>query len=115
MFVDRPILATQDMDLLPDIQSRLPRAVETDQSLPPGLLDIIRKADRSFALHEGQLFRAVNKEGYLVDLAKPEPRSVMAVERRRMGEAGDIWLLSKYETSNGWKIDTQIYPDRHWR
>ena len=103
VFVDRPILATQDMDLLWDIQSRLKLAAETDQSLPPGLLDIIRKADRSFALHEGQLFRAVNKEGYLVDLVKPEPRNVMAVERRRMGEAGDLvaaeirnlqWLVS---------------------
>jgi hypothetical protein len=102
VFVDRPILATQDMDLLWDIQSRLKLVAEGDQP-PPKLLDILRKADRSFARHKGQGFRAVNKEGYLVDLVKPEPRNVMALEPRRMGEDGDLvaaeirslqWLVS---------------------
>ncbi len=102
VFVDRPILATQDMDLLWDIKARLKLATERDQP-PPGLIDILRKADRSFDLHGGQRFRAVNKEGYLVDLVKPEPKNLMAVERRRLGEAGDLeaaeisslqWLLS---------------------
>jgi len=102
VFVDRPILATEDMDLLWDIKTRLKLATG-GETPPPGLIDILRKADRSFDLHDVQRFRAVNKEGYLVDLVEPEPRKVMAVERRRLGEAGDLeaaeirnlqWLLS---------------------
>jgi len=102
VFVDRPILATEDMDLLWDVTARLKLATVGDQP-PPGLIDILRKADRSFDLHDAQRFRAVNKEGYLVDLVKPEPKKVMTVERRRLGQAGDLeaaeiknlqWLLS---------------------
>lgn len=102
VFVDRPVLATRDMDLLWDIQARLKLVTVGDQP-PPGLIDILRKSDRSFALNVGQRFRAVNNEGYLVDLVKPEPKNIMAAERRRFGEAGDLeaveirnlqWLLS---------------------
>ena len=102
VFVDRPVLATEDMDLLWDIQARLKLATEGGQP-PPGLIDILRKADRSFDLHDAQRFRAVNKEGYLVDLVKPEPRNIMTLERRRLGASGDLeaveirnlqWLIS---------------------
>ena len=64
---------------------------------------VLSKADRSFVPHKGQGFRAVNKEGYLVDLVKPEPKNIMAIEPRRMGDAGDLvaaeirnlhWLVS---------------------
>lgn len=102
VFIDSPILATQDMDILWDIRSRL-NLVAVDEQPGPGMLELLRKADRSFELVERQNFRAVNKDGYLVDLIKPEPRNVFIRERRRMGAKGDLvaaeirnlqWLLS---------------------
>jgi hypothetical protein len=36
-----------------------------------GLLDLLCKEDRSFELHKRQGFRAVNKDGDMVDLVKP--------------------------------------------
>lgn len=102
VFVDRPVLATEDMDLLWDIQARLKLAAEGEQP-PPGLIEILRKADRSFDLHDARRFRAVNQDGYLVDLVKPEPKNALDIERRRLGQAGDLeaveirnlqWLLS---------------------
>ncbi|MFH1983598.1 MAG: nucleotidyltransferase domain-containing protein [Pseudomonadota bacterium] len=103
VFVDRPILATRDMDILWDIRSRLKLVADSDRPVVTGLLDILRKADKSFERHSGQHFRAVNNDGYLVDLVKPEPKPAMMVERRRVGEDDDLdaaeignlqWLVS---------------------
>ncbi|MCP3952864.1 MAG: hypothetical protein GY697_11705 [Desulfobacterales bacterium] len=102
VFLDGPILATRDMDILWDIRSRL-NLVAIDEKPGSGMLELLRKADRSFELVERQNFRAVNKDGYLVDLIKPEPRNVFTRERRRMGAKGDLvaaeirnlqWLVS---------------------
>ncbi len=102
VFVDSPFLATRDMDILWDIRSRL-NLVAVDEQQGSGMLALLRKADRSFELVERQNFRAVNKDGYLVDLIKPEPRNVFKRERRRMGPPGDLeaaeirnlqWLVS---------------------
>jgi len=102
IFIDSPIMATMDMDILWDIRSRLNLAAG-DEPLEEGLLALLRKADRSFDLMKRQAFRAVNKDGYLVDLIKPEARSVFTKERRRMGGSGDMeaaeirnlqWLVS---------------------
>ena len=102
VFVDRPILATADMDILWDVRSRLTLA--SNPELPAtGFIDILRKADRSFDRHGGQHFRAVNNDGYMVDLVKPEPKPAIAVERRQVGEENDLeaaeirnlqWLVS---------------------
>jgi len=102
VFMDSPVLATRDMDILWDIRSRLNLAVG-DEKAEPGLLALLRRADRSFDLMKRQGFRAVNKDGYLVDLIKPERRDVFKKERRRMGPPGDLeaaeirnlqWLVS---------------------
>ena len=102
VFIDSPILATRDMDILWDIRSRLNLAAE-DEPQESGLLAMLRKADRSFDLVEKQRFRAANKDGYLVDLIKPEPRDILSIEKRRMGAKGDLeaaeirnlqWLLA---------------------
>ena len=67
------------------------------------MLGLLRKADRSFERIGSQRFRAANKDGYMVDLVKPEPRPIIKRERRRMGgevdlEAAEIrnlhWLAS---------------------
>ncbi len=102
VFMDSPVLATRDMDILWDIRSPL-NLVAGDEQAETGLLALLRRADRSFELMKRQGFRAVNKDGYLVDLIKPEPHNVFKRERRRMGPPGDLeaaeirnlqWLVS---------------------
>mgnify|MGYP006271274603 CR=1 FL=1 len=101
VWFDPAALATGDMDLLWDVRPRLRLAGAPESG--EGLLGILRKADRSFeALHRGD-FRAVNRDGFMVDLIKAEPRRIDQKDRRRMGEAGDLeaaeipnlqWLLA---------------------
>ena len=102
VFVESPILATRDMDVLWDVRSRL-RLVTADAQAGTGMLALLREADRSFEPMRKQNFRAVNKGGYMVDLVKPEPRDLFTREQRRMGSKGDLeaaeirnlqWLVS---------------------
>ncbi len=90
VFVDNPILATVDMDLLWDIRSPLHLAAGGESPSEAGMLGLLRKADRSFVRIGNQRFRAANKDGYMVDLLKPEPRPIIKRERRRMGGEGDL-------------------------
>jgi len=103
VFLDSPILATRDMDILWDVRSHLSLVALDDDSSGKGLLDLLCKADRSFELHRRQGFRAVNRDGYMVDLVKPGPRLITTREQRRMGGKGDMeaaeirnlhWLVS---------------------
>lgn len=91
VFVDSPIMATGDMDMLWDIRSRLRLAVnDNNGSTTTGMIDILRKADRSFERIRKQKFRAVNKHGYMVDLVKSEPKPIIKTERTRIGDASDL-------------------------
>jgi hypothetical protein len=100
-YVDTSITATGDPDILWDIRSRLTLVAEGIDKI--GLLDILRKADRSFELSGPRSFRAVNRDGYMVDLIKPEPKNMLIRERTQMGGPGDLkaaeiknlhWLIS---------------------
>ena len=102
VFLERGLLSTQDMDLLWDIRPKL-RLYAIDDVDNNGLIDILKKADRSFDLLSEKHFRAVNKDGYMVDLIKPEPRSVLVSENRQVGVGDDLmaaeiknlqWLIS---------------------
>jgi len=102
IFFDSPIMETRDMDILWDIRPKLTLAAD-NQTESTGLLGILKKSDRSFELSGSQPFVAVNRDGYMVDLIKAEPRKIVTKEQRRMGgpedlEAAEIknlqWLLS---------------------
>lgn len=102
VFFKNDLTATQDMDILWDVRSRL-RLLSFDNVNPAGLIGILRKADRSFAMIGEKNFRAVNRSGYMVDLVKPEPKSIRVKEARQMGDAEDLmaaeirnlhWLVS---------------------
>jgi hypothetical protein len=102
IFLDRGIVATQDMDVLWDIRPKL-RLFAKDEIDNNGLIDILKKADRSFDLIARQSFRAVNQSGYMVDLIKPEPNPPVKKEKRQMGAGDDLmaaevknlhWLVS---------------------
>jgi hypothetical protein len=102
IFFQRGLMATQDMDMLWDVRPKL-RLFAVDGVDSSGLIGILQKADRSFALIGTSSFRAVNRSGYMVDLIKPEHRSMLGTEKRRMGGMNDMaateirnlqWLVS---------------------
>ena len=126
VFLERGLLATQDMDVLRDIRPKL-RLFAIDDVDNKGLIDILQKADRSFDLLSKKSFRAVNQAGYMVDLIKPEPKSVLAKESRQVGSADDLmaaeiknlqWLVSapKFDQivigEDGFPA-TMVVPDPH--
>ena len=59
-YVDTSITATGDLDILWDVRSRLTLVADNDID-QTGLLDILRKADRSFELSGPRSYRAVNR------------------------------------------------------
>jgi len=102
VFLDRDITATRDMDILWDIRPKLSLLVEDDTN-QNGFMGILKKADRSFeAIHKGS-YRAINKDGYMIDLLKSEPKPPFKKEQTRLGNQDDLnavelknmqWLLS---------------------
>jgi hypothetical protein len=65
-------MATQDIDILRDVRSRI-QLHAADKIEIGGFLAILQQADRSFELIRKRSFRAVNRKGYVVNLLKPEP------------------------------------------
>ena len=85
-----------------DIRPKLTLVAEIDMD-NDGLLGIIRKADRSFEPISPGGFRAVNRDGYMVDLIKSAPKQLFRKEICRMGGPSDMeaveirnlqWLIS---------------------
>ncbi len=102
VFLDRPILATGDMDILWDVRTRLTLA-EGGDIRSAGMIGMLKKADRSFEPLRPGDFRAVNRDGYQVDLIKPGTRHIRKIDPGRMGDGEDLaaaeirnlqWLLS---------------------
>jgi hypothetical protein len=88
VLLDSSLTATEDIDLLLDARARL--HLITDDELPPeGLLEILKKVDRSFR-RTRQSFRAENDEGYLVDLIKPLANPPWRAGRGRTSAADDL-------------------------
>lgn len=102
LFMDRPLMATTDIDLLWDTRSRL-KLVGDNKVRADGLIGILRKADRTFEPVRKRTFRAVNRDGFMVDLIKAAPRSIIGSGNARWGSENDLeaaevhnlqWLVS---------------------
>jgi len=102
VFLVRPLTATRDMDILWDVRPKLTLFADAETD-PTDLLDLLRKADKSFEPAAPGSFRAVNRDGYMVDLIKPESKSLVRSDPVRMGGPGDLkaaeirnlhWLIS---------------------
>jgi hypothetical protein len=89
VFFDNPIMATKDLDILWDIRSKLALVADNDVDRS-GLLDLLLKADRSFEPLGPRSYRAANRDGYLVDLIKSEPKNILKQERTQMGGPNDL-------------------------
>lgn len=118
VFIAGGHLATGDVDLLYDTRARL-RLLGTDVAVS-GLAGLLQKVDRSFAVTDAGSFRAVNRDGFMVDLIQPPPKNRMTSHtRNRIGTAetdlkaveieGLAWLVNspKVETV---VIDVRGYP-----
>jgi hypothetical protein len=72
--VQSGMLATGDIDLLLDARRHMTLASEPVRT--SGLIGLLKKIDTSFTSVRPRAFRAANKDGYLVDLIRPEARDV---------------------------------------
>ncbi|MBI1649048.1 GSU2403 family nucleotidyltransferase fold protein [Hyphomicrobium sulfonivorans] len=98
------LLATTDIDFLADVRSRLVLAIEDKKRT--GILAALLKADPSFTV-QGDLFRAVNDEGYFVDIIRPMAKNEMMTAEYDLGGIvpagidGLQWLVSspRFEAS----------------
>lgn len=93
--IDPGLTTTEDIDLLFDARAGLTFAAGDDIS-HPSLLHLLQKIDRSFE-RSIQTFRAVNREGYLVDLIKPLRNPPWLNERQQIGTAADDLLAVEIE------------------
>lgn len=102
------LLATTDVDLLWDARARLKLAMLDDEVAEAGVLAILRKLDRSFEPVRHQQFRAVNKDGFYVDLVKQTPTPPWKTAEPPRLAQGDLtpswlenikWLLSSEKFS----------------
>lgn len=124
VFLDRPLTATRDMDVLWDVRAKLTLFTDSETD-PKNLLDILRKADKSFEPSAPGSFRAVNQDGYMIDLIKAESKSLVSSDPVRMGGPDDLkaveiknlhWLISSPKFSqvvigdDGYPV-TMVAPD----
>ncbi len=76
------LLATRDLDLLADVRNRL--VVAIDDKEREGILPILRAVDPSFSVQR-DLFRAVNEDGYFVDVIRPMRKDEVASAEYDLG------------------------------
>jgi hypothetical protein len=81
------ITSTEDIDLLRDARQSL-RIVAGTNVEAGALINLLRKVDRSFE-RSSATFRAVNRDGYLVDLFKPLANPAWKQSRQTVGKADD--------------------------
>lgn len=82
VFVEASLTATEDIDLLFDARRRIGFA-STDDLSERTIMSLLRRIDRSFERDKSR-FRAVNREGYLVDFIKPLPNPPWAEQREQI-------------------------------
>jgi hypothetical protein len=93
--IDPGLTSTEDIDLLFDARAALTFAASEDVS-QPSLLRLLQKVDHSFK-RANQSFRAVNSEGYLVDLIKPLRNPPWQNERQRTAADADDLVATEIE------------------
>jgi hypothetical protein len=93
--VEPGLTTTDDIDLLFDARRRL-TFVASDDVSHPSLLHLLQRVDRSFERSK-QIFRAVNADGYLVDLIKPLRDPPWQKERQTIGADADDLTAAEIE------------------
>lgn len=81
------IMTTEDVDMLLDARARIRVALDEDVE-ERTMLGILKQVDKTFT-RARQTFRAVNAEGYFVDLIKPERNPPWIVEASSISNSDD--------------------------
>lgn len=93
--IDPGLTTTEDIDLLFDSRGEL-NFVATEDVSEPSILRVLQKVDRSFR-KASQTFRAVNQDGYIVDLIKPMRAPPWASDHARVGTDPDDLMAAEIE------------------
>lgn len=93
--IDSDVLATEDVDFLFDARRHL-KLVSADIKRS-GLMGILKEVDESF-VRSRQQYRASNKDGYLVDLIRPQDvDEIRSRSKGKLGELDDDLIASPIE------------------
>jgi hypothetical protein len=92
VLIDAELVSTEDIDLLFDARAHLGLAATLPVS-ERSLMNVLRKVDRSFE-RDLNTFRAINRDGYLVDLIKPAPVPPWKKEPDTLSAAPDGDLIA---------------------
>jgi len=87
-FIDPEITSTEDIDLLLDAR-RTVRLIASEEVPHSSLLSLLQRIDHSF-IRDRHRFRAINKDGYLVDLIEPMRDPPWAHEPGSIGGKDDL-------------------------
>ena len=85
-------LATNDLDLLWDNRRKITLAV-TDQLSDRGLLGLLQRIDKSFQLRSDQMYTAINKDGYEVDILRRMGSGSEHEPGQITGHEDDFWAV----------------------
>lgn len=88
-FADPEVTTTEDIDLLYDARREL-GFIAQGEIAEAGLIGLLKRVDRSFE-RARQNFRAVNQDGYLVDLIRPDAKPPWKEVRDSLADSpGDL-------------------------
>ncbi len=113
------VTSTEDIDMLLDARAKIRFTSDTPE-VERTIMGLLRKIDKSFA-RGNMTFQAANKDGYLVDLIKPQKDPPWRVESSQVSndpedlEAVQIEGLSWHENAPAFEaiaIDTRGFPLR---
>lgn len=91
-------LATQDVDLLWDARKRVQFMTDL-QHLDASMLDVLKRADRTFERKEGQNETAINARGFEVDFLRRQPVDGDPHPFRFSDDEGDLWPVQAVRAS----------------
>lgn len=90
--VESAAVATRDVDLLWDTRKRFKLATQLKR-LDSSMLALLRKVDKTFSLVDGQLYTAINSQGFEVDILRRE-RQEQDPPPAHLSEAEeDFWVV----------------------
>lgn len=102
------ITETRDLDILWDSRKRLSLASNEDVR-QLGLLGVLQQVDSSFTLMEDQAYRAINKEGYMIDVIKRRPASLSDdLEPQQLYDSSDDFHAAKIRNMD-WLLSSPPY------
>lgn len=105
---DSAIMATTDIDLMMDARLKLKIAAK-ERISGGGLMSLLKQADSSFSPVYEKGFRAVNRDGYYVDIVKAEPSPPWKEEPSSLG-AGDALEATPIKSLN-WLLSSPKFSD----